>query len=600
MIRLILALLVTVNIYAQENTFYYQLDLSKKNDTYNVTVLVPQLSEEDNIYSFVSYAPGVHQPLDFGRFVKSFRVYDNDGNELITNKISINDFKILEPIKVSKIVYEIDDSFDMSTDYHPIYPMSGTGITDNYIIINTHGVFGYFKNLKNSPIELKLKLDGNPKVGTALDKNTEGTFLVDSYYHFTDSPILIGEELTYASSMVDEIKVEAFVYSPNDKINAEIVLELAGPILNAAKEFIGYSPVDRYVFLMYFNDHQDVKEMPVLKFGGALEHSYSSTYALQADPRFLPMLKNIIAHEFMHILSPLNLHSEILANTDYSKPVSQDDHVWLYEGVTEWVSYAMQVRSGIATFEDYLSYLSDKIVESEKFNSEYSLVRISQEWSTDEGNKQYGNIYQLGSLTAAMLDIKLLQLSNGETGLREVYLELIKTYGKNKPFDNATFFDEIVAATYPEIQSFIDDHVINNTPFNFKEEMSSIGISYYKQRKNAENLATLGIGIAGNSDGKGHINSLSSDYKGSLLEVGDIIKSINGIELVDSATYMTIMDGIKKMNVGEQYEIVIFRKQEEKTISETLYTKYDQHVFEIDPNATEEEQKLRKMWMTNN
>ena len=51
MIRLILALLVTVNIYAQENTFYYQLDLLKKNDTYNVTLSVPQLSEEDNIYS---------------------------------------------------------------------------------------------------------------------------------------------------------------------------------------------------------------------------------------------------------------------------------------------------------------------------------------------------------------------------------------------------------------------------------------------------------------------------------------------------------------------------------------------------------------------
>ena len=90
MIRLILALLFTVNIYAQENTFYYQLDLSKKNDTYNVTLLVPQLTAEDNIYSFVSYAPGVHQPLDFGRFVKLFRVYDKEGNELITNKISKN------------------------------------------------------------------------------------------------------------------------------------------------------------------------------------------------------------------------------------------------------------------------------------------------------------------------------------------------------------------------------------------------------------------------------------------------------------------------------------------------------------------------------
>jgi predicted metalloprotease with PDZ domain len=600
MIRLILALLFTVNIYAQENTFYYQLDLSKKNDTYNVTLLVPQLTEEDNIYSFVSYAPGVHQPLDFGRFVKLFRVYDKEGKELITNKISINDFKILEPTKVSKIVYEIDDSFDMSTDYHPIYPMSGTGITDNYIIINTHGVFGYFKNLKKSPIELDLKLDGNPKVGTALDKNTEGAFLIDSYYHFTDSPILIGEELTYASSMVDEIKVEAFVYSPNDKINAEIVLELAGPILNAAKEFIGYSPVDRYVFLMYFNSHKDVKDMPVLKFGGALEHSYSSTYALQADPRFLSMLKNIIAHEFMHILSPLNLHSEVLANTDYSKPVSEDNHVWLYEGVTEWVSYAMQVSAGSVTLEDYLNYLSDKIVESEKFNKEYSLTRISREWSTDEGNKQYGNIYQLGALTAAMLDIKLLQLSNGEKGLREVYLEMIKTYGKNKPFDNATFFDILVAATYPEIRNFINDHIKNNIPFEFETEMSTVGVSYYERRKSSENLATMGISIAGNSDGKGFIKSLSTEYKGSLLEIGDVIESVNGIDLADSASYMTIMDSIKKMRVGEEYEIVILRANEQKKIKETLYAKFDQHVFEIDPNASNEEVMLRTMWMTNN
>ena len=70
---LIILLILGGFIYAQDNTFYYEVDLVKKNDSFNVTLSVPQLTEKDNIYSFVSYAPGVHQPLDFGRFIKMFK-----------------------------------------------------------------------------------------------------------------------------------------------------------------------------------------------------------------------------------------------------------------------------------------------------------------------------------------------------------------------------------------------------------------------------------------------------------------------------------------------------------------------------------------------
>jgi len=275
----LIPLLMSLHIYAQETPFVYEVDFTNKNDAFNVTLTVPTLTADDDVYSFVSYAPGVHQPLDFGRFVKMFKVYDKDGKELVTNKISINNFKILEPTKVSKIEYEIDDSFDMSTDYHPIYPMSGTGINKDYIVFNPHGVIGYFQNLKNTPIQLKMKLEGTPKIGTALSKNDEGFYEVDSYYHLTDSPILIGANLSYASTTIDKIKVEAYVHSPSGKITAQMVLEEALPILNAAKDFMGYSPVDRYTFLMYFASEDDVKEMPVFRSGGALEHSFSSRHA---------------------------------------------------------------------------------------------------------------------------------------------------------------------------------------------------------------------------------------------------------------------------------------------------------------------------------
>jgi predicted metalloprotease with PDZ domain len=584
------------SVFGQNEVFRYELDLTKKNDAFNVTLQTPQLSSDDQVYSFVSYAPGVHQPLDFGRFIKMFKVYDKEGQEIITNKISTNEFRILEPEKAVEIRYEIDDSFDMNTAYHPIYPMSGTGITDHYTIVNTHGVFGYFKNLKNNPIELKLKLEGEPKVGTALNKNSSGIYEIDSYYHFTDSPLLIGDSLTYASMMVDEIKVEAYVHS-TQKINAQMVLDQAAPILNAAKAYIGYSPVERYTFLMYFSDEKDLAKMPVFRFGGALEHSLSSTYALSAKPEHLPFLKDIIAHEFMHILSPLHLHSNILANFDYSNPVSDDMHVWLYEGVTEWVSYIMQVKSGLVSPEDYLNYLSKKINNSMNYDTDYSLTRISREWSTDEGNKQYGNIYQLGALTAAMLDIRLLELSNGERGLREVYLDLIKKFGKDNPFDNGTFFEIFVDMTYPEIKDFIDDHIIKNTPFDFKEEMKKIGVSYIEKQLNPDNIPTMGINIGPDENGKGIIVSLTDDYNGALLKKGDRISHVNDTEL-NMHTYSKIMEDIKKLKVGDTYSITIIREGKELQITEKLYPKHDTHMLIFDADASDQELDLRKKVIT--
>lgn len=599
-ILLLLSCLLSGAVTAQNNPpLQYELDLSRQNDAFNVSLTNLNLSEEDDTFSFVSYAPGVHQPLDFGRFVKLFKAYDKEGSEVITQKISINDFKLTDPKKVTKIVYEIDDTFDMSIDYHPIYPMSGTGITDHYAIVNSHGVFGYFENLKSKPINLSLKLNGTPKVGTALDKNKEGIYLAESYYHLTDSPLLIGQDLSYFSMMIGEIEVEAYAYSPVSELNAEIVLKEAEPILNAAIDFIGYSPVDRYTFLMYFNDEEDVNEMPVLRFGGALEHSYSSTYALPGNSQTLKFLKNVIGHEFMHILSPLYLRSEILASVDYSRPVTEDQHVWLYEGVTEWAAFAMQVRNGSIDFDEYLDYLSKKIIGTMNYSSDYSLTRISREWPTDEGGKQYSNIYQLGSLTAAMLDFKLLQLSDGEKGLQEVYLELIQKYGKDHPFNNDTFFDEFVAMTYPEIEEFIEKHIKNNTPFNFKEEAEAMGLKYIPKRKNPQNLPAMGFKIGINSKGKAYISSLLDEYQGSGLQTGDVILSINEIPLVNAESYQNIMKSINESSVGDNYNIIISRDQAELQLEETLFAKSDYHVFEIDPKASKNAIRLRQRLMSN-
>jgi predicted metalloprotease with PDZ domain len=580
-----------------ESYLTYEVDLTNyEDDLFHVTLYPGKLSKDNQYYNFVAFAPGVHQTLNYGRFVQSFQAYDMSGNTLLTEKISTNRWEISAPEKVHKIKYIIEDSFDSEIKEQRISPMSATGIEDNYIIMNTFGVIGYFDDLLSNPV--KLKVDYNPDwdIGTALNKDEDGYYSADSYYHLADSPILMGD-LSYQNTMVGDINVEVFVYSPNDTINADTILTLANDALNSAVEFASFAPVDRYTFLMYYSDRDAMKRNKFNGFG-ALEHSYSSTYAMPASPQVIPMMTDIIAHEFMHILTPLNLRSEIIAYFDYSKPSTEDMHVWLYEGVTDWVAYIMPLRSGMIDVETHLSAISKKINNSDEYDTSYSLVRISTDWPTEEGIIQYNNIYQLGAVTAELLDIKLLELSDGKKGLREVYLELISKYGKDKPFNNDTFFDVFVEMTYPEIREFINSYISGNQPLPYEEYYKKLGIKYSFSQVSEDTTPVLGLSLVPVEHKFLGIKGFSRNHKNFGLEKGDVIIKILGEDLtMENARELLEMKNV--MKAGDEYEITVKREEEELTFTGVLFERMDYHVLTVDENSTEEQKRLRDIWSSN-
>ena len=581
-----------------ENIFSYKINLEYyADDIFHVTCYPPKLTLADTIYNFVAFAPGTHQVLDIGRYVKSFYAYDKNGEEITVENISTNKWKISNPAEVHKIKYDIEDTFDADVEEDLIYPMSGTGIQDEYIIINTYGVIGYFDEHKSDPVILDIIYNTAWKIGTALVKNENGSYEADSYYHLADSPILLGN-LTVSSIKIGDIDVEAYVYSPVDEINSDKIIELADEVLNSAYEFTTFAPVDRYTFLMYFFNIETAKNNPVFHGAGALEHSYSSTYALPAMPHILPYVATVIAHEFMHILTPLNLRSEFIANFDYSEPTAEDQHLWLYEGVTEWVSNIMQLRSGLMTIDEYMKDISKKISASEMFGNDYSLTRLSAEWFTEEGKTKYGNIYQLGALTAGALDIKLLELSNGERGLREVYLELIGKYGKDKPFNNESFFDEIIDITYHEIKDFIDDYIKDNKPLDYNEIYGRLGIEYLESRPSENKTPLFALKFAEGEDGLIKINGFSKEHKNFGLQEGDYILEIFGTKATwaNSDSLIAIKN---EMSPGDEYTIKVKREDEELEFTGELVRRMDYHVFEVNEEARDEQLKLRDQWAKN-
>jgi predicted metalloprotease with PDZ domain len=247
-------------------------------------------------------------------------------------------------------------------------------------------------------------------------------------------------------------------------------------MLYAAGGFLGKLPVDRYAFLFDFGDVS----------AGAWEHSYSSEYVLNEAP-FTPTVgarvTDIAAHEFFHVVTPLNIHSEIIEHFNFETPVPSQ-HLWLYEGTTEWAAHKMQLESGLKMPETYLNELVGKLrFDRQRFDTTYSLTKLARTSFSDSGQAQYGNIYQRGAVIAGLLDIKLLDLSNGKHGLRDLVVDLSKSYGKKKAFPEDSLFEVIARRTSPTVRDFVERYIrgAEHPPVN--EYYAKLGFTLIEDEK---------------------------------------------------------------------------------------------------------------------
>ncbi len=450
-------------------TLSYGIDLTHRaDDRFHVTLRVTGLGPENAIYQFASTAPGTYQVMNIGRYVTSFDAFDARGRRVRADRVSVNQWRLSDPVRVRTIRYAVTETWDSPLD-HPIYKMCGTSIEADHVLINPHAVIGFPEGLQAAPIRLRLAYPAAWKVGTALRRDPTGVFVAASYDQLVDSPILLGR-LTRARVTVTGIPIDVYAYSRTDRIKATQLLGAMTGMLEAAGKFLGKLPVDRYTFLYHFGEEG----------AGAWEHSFSSEYVLQ-EGEFTDSVgrrvTDIAAHEFFHIVTPLNIHSEIIEHFNFVTPVPSA-HLWLYEGTTEWAAHAMQLRAGLETPETYLETQIRKMqIDRQAFDTTYSLRELALTSYSDSGQAQYGNIYMRGALTAGLLDIRLLELSRGAYGLQDLIGDLTHRYGKRRAFPDSTFVDTLLAMTHPDIRDFFDRYVWESERLPIKAYYAKLGIT---------------------------------------------------------------------------------------------------------------------------
>ncbi|MCA6364706.1 MAG: peptidase M61 [Bacteroidetes bacterium] len=596
----------------QTDRYQFSVDLRNvKRDQLKVELITPKIASDTAVYMMPAMVPGTYSVYDFGRFVWDFEAYDAQENKLPVKRSNENSWTITDAKKLYKITYNVEDTWDTPQKKAFVFEPGGTNIqADTNFVINTHGFFGYFKGLTRSRYEVSITHPPGFYGATGLNDVTRteltDTYHVANYMDLADGPMMYCRPDT-THLLVGNTDVLISVYSPKKLVSAQFVADSLRILLDQQRQYLGGTlPVNNYAFIIYLTDPQVGFKSGSM---GALEHSYSSFYALHEEkPQDIAqMIKDVAAHEFFHIVTPLNIHSEQIGDFDFNKP-QMSQHLWLYEGLTEYSAQHVQVKYGSMSMDDFLAVMRQKMVTSTaRYDDELPFTTMSK-GVLDKHEEQYGNVYQKGALIAMCLDIKLLQLSGGTYGTQELMRDLSKRFGKDKSFPDDSLFQIITAMTYPEIGDFFKRYVAGNEPLPFEEVFAAVGIGYEKKVK-AQALTPFG-GYGLMVDDRGRLVLFPEEPNAFAREMGyqrgDEILSVNGKKVTLNNAAAVLGSFVEKAMTKPGYKIKMkVRREREDGSSYTVKLKGRMHPVEVNRrhvltpsnDATPAQLKLRKSWI---
>jgi predicted metalloprotease with PDZ domain len=594
----------------QNENYQYYIDLNNvENDQISVELITPKISSDVALFRLPAMVPGTYKVYDFGRFVSDLKAFDESGNELSISKQDVNTWEISGAVNLYKITYKADDTFDDTTG-KSVFEPAGTSFEPGKIFVfNNQSLFGYIDGYVENDITLNITKPEGFFGSTSLDalERTPTLEILSStdYALLIDNPIFFNVPDT-ASIIFPEAKVLISVYSPGKGITAKDIQEKDKELLTAIRNFLGGKlPTDRYTFLYYFSDS---------KFGsgsyGALEHNNSSLYffpdvPVQAKSFMLDQLRSTTAHEFYHVVTPLNLHSEEIGYFDFNNPV-MSEHLWLYEGVTEYNAEYIQLREGLSTLEEYAKDIQQKMTGASRFNDTLPFTYMSKNALLEEYEDQYLNVYMKGALIGMSLDILIREESNGQQGLQDVINSLVQKYGQNNPFKDDELFGEIEALTSPKVRAFLDTYVGGPSKIPYDEIFAKVGFTVDKVPYESVNISGVAMGF--NQDTY-RIKIMSTGTSGNKfvenlgIKIGDELVSVNGVA-INYQNARTIFGSQKnKIKVGDEMVIEVARPQAggsfenvklKATVTETK-TSYDYKV-DVSEDLNDSQKKLKQAW----
>src|SRR6266849_5651424 len=238
---------------------------------------------------------------------------------------------------------------------------SGASATAKLAVISWNQVLLYPKGWTADQLtySASVKLPSGWKFGTPLPVSSQSGeeihFSPVSLYTLVDSPVITGEYL----------KIVPLNPGQNPPVEMDIAADSAGALeaplevwesyrnlMKKADLLFGATHYHDYHFLFSLSDH-------VAHFG--LEHHESNDSRTEertlVDPELRIAHASLLPHEYVHSWNGKFRRPADLTTSDYQQ-VMQDDLLWVYEGLTEYLGEILPARSGLWTPEQFREELA--------------------------------------------------------------------------------------------------------------------------------------------------------------------------------------------------------------------------------------------------
>ena len=599
----------------KSNIIETHIDLNAvKNDQLLVSLDPGPFPAGEVSFYMPSVIPGTYEYTDFGRFVTNLQAFDKNNQPLEVVKDEKNTWKIAEGKKLDRITYRVDDTFD-SPEGKKIYPMGGTKIEkDEVYLLNLHGFVGYFKGGKEWSYRVTIDSPADLVPFSSMESvshtATQDVFLAGRYFNIIDDPILYTSDDSISFSLED-IDVNLAVHSPTGAHKAADFKETLMDMMEAQKRFLGdANNTKSYDILLLLMSMEEVQHFGGIQ--GALEHHTSTTVVFYEgiDTASLKeYLTDVVSHEFFHTLTPLNVHSEQIHYFNYNEGV-MSQHLWMYEGTTEYFANLFQVQQGLITEEDFYSRITEKIDLAKRYDDTMPFTEMSTKIVDEPYQSNYQNVYYKGALINMCLDIIIREQSGGTRGILSVMQALAKKYGVDKPFTDNQLFDEIVAITYPEVGDFIKTHIQGETPIPYKRFLEKAGVTIVDTEQKLPSIIMVTPQqpfIAPQPNEAGTMDLVVTGLNNRLSEIGfqagDVLRVFNGAEIPAlTQENMGALNMLFGVSFDWKLDQEVMFKVERAGVSKTLHGTVGVAVapakgIQANTNATAAQIALRNAWL---
>ena len=577
------------------------------NDKVFVTVTPPKFKQNEIVYHLPKTVPGTYSEDNYGQYIDNFKAYDKKGIQITVTKTDLNSWKISDAKKLFKITYEVNDTYDLEkgTEFGQgdVFSPAGSNIDVNKnIMLNTHCFVGYFDDYLTTNYKLNIlhpeTFWGATSMTDADASKTNDVFEEKDYATLVENPIMYSKP-DFTTFNIDGMDILIAVYSPNGTHSAESLTPEMKKMMAAQKKFLGpINATKKYSVLIYLSDVQQPYDA---KGFGALEHPTATTVVMPeiiSKEELSEELKNVVSHEFFHIVTPLTIHSKEIQYFDYIN-TKMSEHLWMYEGVTEYFANLFQINQGLISEDDFYKRMSKKIEHASTLNDTLSFTKMSANVLVKPYKDQYLNVYEKGALIGMCIDIIIREKSDGQRGVLDLMQKLSAEYGVDKPFDDKDLFPKIVQLTYPEVGDFLNTYVAGTMPISYEKYFEIVGVTPTKVKVYGNALidkSTPYITINPKTfkvETMPEVNE-NAFFKGLGIHGGDAILSVNNVDYDANNVYDLIITSQTWKN-NDDITVKINRDGKEQVLKGKITLPFEEiNGFEAtDTSKT----KLREAWL---